>query len=84
MIQNTNINQNNININQNNICKICEKINKNETIDYMFASIDSFPQGLKFYLYSFFCLFFILKKGDCITITRNYFVCYLLLLFKKK
>ncbi len=49
-----------------------------------FASIDSFPQGLKFYLYSFFCLFFILKKGDCITITRNYFVCYLLLLFKKK
>jgi glycosyltransferase involved in cell wall biosynthesis len=49
-----------------------------------FASIDSFPQGLKFYLYSFYCLFFILKKGNSITITRNYFVCYLLLLFKKK
>ena len=27
-----------------------------------FTSINSFPQGFKFYLYSFFCLFFILKK----------------------
>ena len=47
MIQNTNINQNNININQNNICKICEKINKNEKIDYMFASIDSLCKTCK-------------------------------------
>ena len=49
-----------------------------------FSSIDSFPQGLRFYLYSFYCLFFLLNKKNSITITRNYFVCYLLLLFKKK
>lgn len=49
-----------------------------------FSSINSFPQGLKFYLYSFYCLFFLLNKKNAIIITRNYFVCYLLLLFKKK
>ena len=27
-----------------------------------FTSIDSFPQGFRFYLYSFYCLFFLLKK----------------------
>ena len=49
-----------------------------------FSTIDSFPQGLRFYLYSFYCLFFILNKRNSVSITRNYFVCYLLLLFKKK
>jgi glycosyltransferase involved in cell wall biosynthesis len=49
-----------------------------------FSSINSFPQGFKFYLYSFFCLFFILKKKKPLVITRNYFVCFLLLLFRKK
>ena len=49
-----------------------------------FSSIDSFPQGLKFYLYSFYCLFFIVKIKDSITISRSYFICYLLLLFRQK
>ncbi len=49
-----------------------------------FSSIDSFPQGFKFYLFSIYCLFFILKKRNSVTITRNYFICFLLLLFKKK
>lgn len=44
---------------------------------------NSFPKGLNFYLYSFCCLFFILIKGDTLTITRNYFVCFLLTLFRK-
>ena len=49
-----------------------------------FASIDSFPQGLKFYLYCFYCLFFILKIKSSITISRSYFICYLLLIFRQK
>ncbi len=49
-----------------------------------FNNFKSFPKGLNFYLYCFVCLFFILKKKESITITRNYFICYLLLLFKKK
>ncbi len=49
-----------------------------------FKSIDSFPQGIKFYLYSFYCLIFILKTKNSITISRSYFICYLLLLFRKK
>lgn len=48
------------------------------------SSIKSFPQGINFYLYSFYCLFFILKNKNSITVTRNYFICYLLILFKKK
>ncbi len=49
-----------------------------------FTSIDSFPQGLKFYLYCFYCLIFILKIKNSITISRSYFICYLLLLFRQK
>ena len=49
-----------------------------------FLSIKKFPVGFEYYLYSFYCLFFILKKKNSITITRNFFACYLLLLFKKK
>ena len=49
-----------------------------------FTSIQSFPRGLKFYLYSFYCLIFILKNKSSVTITRNYFVSYLLLLFGKE
>ena len=49
-----------------------------------FKSIDSFPQGFKFYVFSFYCLIFILKNKNSITITRNYFLCYLLLLFNCK
>lgn len=49
-----------------------------------FKSIKDFPRGIKFYLYSFYCLFYILKKKDPIIITRNYFVSYLLLIFNIK
>ena len=49
-----------------------------------FERFQTFPRGINFYLYYFFCLFFILKKGKSITITRNYFICYLLTLFQKK
>ena len=56
---------------------------KNKVNIKEFSSIDRFPQGLKFYLYCFYCLIFILKIKNSITITRNYFICYLLLLFRK-
>ena len=49
-----------------------------------FKSIKNFPRGINFYLYSFYCLFYILRKKDPITITRNYFVSYLLLIFNIK
>jgi glycosyltransferase involved in cell wall biosynthesis len=49
-----------------------------------FDSFNSFPRGYKFYMYCFYCLFYILNKKDSITISRNYFICYLLILFKKK
>ena len=49
-----------------------------------FSFFDSFPKGLKFYMYCFYCFFYILNKKDSITISRNYFICYLLILFKKK
>ena len=49
-----------------------------------FKSIKNFPSGVKFYLYSFYCLFYILRKKDPIVITRNYFVSYLLLIFNIK
>ena len=49
-----------------------------------FSSINNFPQGLKFYLYCFYCLFYILRNKNSITITRSYFVCKLLLLFGQK
>jgi glycosyltransferase involved in cell wall biosynthesis len=49
-----------------------------------FKSIDKFPQGLNFYLYCFYCLYYVSKISNCITISRNYFVCYLLLLFRQK
>ena len=56
-----------------------------ETINIKeFISIRQFPQGLSFYLYSFYCLFLILKEKKSISITRNYFLCFLLLLFKRK
>ena len=49
-----------------------------------FKNFKSFPKGLQFYLYCFACLFFIIKKKKTFTITRNYFICYLLLLFNQK
>ncbi len=57
---------------------------KNKVNIKEFSSIDSFPQGLNFYLYCFYCLFFVLKKRDSITISRSYFICFLLLLFRQK
>src|SRR6056300_1236863 len=48
-----------------------------------FSSIKKFPQGIQFYIYSFYCLIYILKKKNPLVITRNYFVSYLLTLFKK-
>ncbi|MDC1053068.1 glycosyltransferase [Candidatus Pelagibacter sp.] len=49
-----------------------------------FSSIKKFPQGIKFYLYSVYCLLYILKQKEPIIITRNYFISYLCILFKKK
>lgn len=49
-----------------------------------FNRFNSFPRGFNFYLYCFFCLFFILRGEKSITISRNYFICYLLILFQKK
>lgn len=49
-----------------------------------FKSIKKFPQGLKFYLYCFYCLVFILKIENSTTITRSFFICFLLLLFRQK
>ena len=49
-----------------------------------FSSIKKFPQGIQFYIYSFYCLIYILKQKNPLVITRNYFVSYLLTLFKKK
>ena len=49
-----------------------------------FSKFKVFPQGFNFYLYSLYCLIFILNKKKPIIITRNYFICYLLLLFKRK
>jgi len=57
---------------------------KNKVNIKEFSSIDSFPQGLNFYLYCFYCLIFILKTKSSIIISRNYFICYLLLLFRQK
>ena len=49
-----------------------------------FKKFKSFPRGFNFYLYSINCLIFILKHGASITITRNYFICFLLVLFRQK
>ena len=49
-----------------------------------FSSIQKFPQGLKFYLYCIYCLIFILKIKNSVTITRSYFFCFLLLVFRQK
>ncbi len=49
-----------------------------------FNFFKSFPRGVNFYLYCLSCLFFILKNNNSITITRNYFVCFLILLFQQK
>ena len=57
---------------------------KNKVNIEEFKIFKRFPRGLNFYLYSLFCLFFVLKKSSSITITRNYFICYLLILFKQK
>jgi len=48
-----------------------------------FSYFNSFPTGLNFYLYSIICLFFVLRHKS-ITITRNYFVCFLIVLFGQK
>ncbi len=49
-----------------------------------FKYFKSFPRGINFYLYCLSCLFFVLKSKNSITITRNYFVCFLILLFQRK
>ena len=49
-----------------------------------FNFFKNFPRGLNFYLYCLACLFFVLKKKNSISITRNYFICFLLVLFKQK
>jgi hypothetical protein len=49
-----------------------------------FKKFKSFPKGISFYLYSIYCLVFILKKKASITITRNYFICFLLIFFRQK
>lgn len=49
-----------------------------------FSRFKSFPLGLNFYLFCFYSLFYILKKKKSVIITRNYFLAYLLVLFRKK
>ncbi len=49
-----------------------------------FKFFKTFPRGINFYLYCLSCLFFILKNKNSITITRNYFVCFLIVLLKQK
>lgn len=49
-----------------------------------FIKFKSFPLGLNFYLYCLNCLIYILKKKGTVTITRNYFICYLLTFFRQK
>ena len=64
-------------------------INKYYGLEYKvnikeFSAFSSFPRGLNFYLYCFSCLFFILKNRNSLSITRNYFVCFLITLFQQK
>jgi glycosyltransferase involved in cell wall biosynthesis len=49
-----------------------------------FSRFKTFPRGFNFYLYSFYCFLFIIKKKNPIIITRNYFISYLLVVFKKR
>jgi glycosyltransferase involved in cell wall biosynthesis len=49
-----------------------------------FSKFKTFPRGFNFYLYSLYCFLFIMKEKNPITITRNYFISYLLVAFKKK
>ena len=49
-----------------------------------FKFFKSFPKGINLYLYCLSCLFFVLKNKNSVTITRNYFVCFLIILFKQK
>ena len=44
----------------------------------------TFPLGFKYYLFSFFSIYESLKYKPEIYITRNFFTCFLLVLFKKK
>ena len=43
-----------------------------------------FPLGIKFYLFSIFSILESIKFKPDIYITRNFFTCFLLILFKKK
>ncbi len=56
---------------------------KNKVNIKEFKFFNSFPRGINFYLYCFSCLFYILRQKNCITITRNYFICYLITFFRK-
>jgi glycosyltransferase involved in cell wall biosynthesis len=49
-----------------------------------FSFFTTFPRGLNFYLYCLSCFFFILNNKKSVTISRNYFICFLLILFKQK
>jgi len=69
--------------NKNYSIKKYYNIKKNVSIKE-FSYIKKFLQGIKFYFYSVYCLLYILKQKEPIIITRNYFISYLCILFKKK
>ena len=56
---------------------------KNKVHIKEFKFFDSFPIGVNFYLYCFISLFYILGQKNSITISRNYFMCYLVMLFRQ-
>lgn len=57
---------------------------KNKFILKRFNFFNRFPQGINFYLYSVCCLFYILSLNNTLVISRNFFLIFLLSIFKKK
>ena len=49
-----------------------------------FSNFKTFPKGIKYYFYSICCLIYVLQKKQPLIITRNYFICYLSLIFRLK
>ena len=72
-----------------NASKLEKNINDFYNIKFKFIfkklkNFESFPLGINFYLFSFFSILESLKYKPDIYITRNFFTCFLLVIFKKK
>ena len=59
------------------------KVKKKFTIKRM-KKYTTFPLGISYYFFSFFSILESLKYKPDLYITRNFFTCFLLVLFKKK